>query len=454
VSPAECCAPVADGGLARDGTDRHRTGIGHSIRCVTILALTAALACGGPAPETGTATANGLPEGLGSSAGSSLLPDVGGRPQVVAVAAASARRAALRNAELVTNVVNGLAASTRFWVLTNDRAAFTVARAPAPERVRFLDLPFASPITIWTQDPFLVLAGDGGRTTLLASRGFERADDRLMAERIAAAAGYALESSRLFFEGGNVVSDREHVLIGANTVRYNAAELDVAETEVVLRFEAELGRRVLVVGPFPQPVAHIDMAITPLGERRVAVADAAAGARIAERALETDPASVAAFETFCEEHFFGHPSIREIQRKGGATSAAPTVRGKTGEMIAKSREVAPLLDGVAHGLERLGYRVERVPFLFGGPESRDPPEDGDEPVTQATYPMLSYNNVLLEDGAGGRLVYLPRYGWPAFDDAAAAAWRELGFTPRPIDGLVTSAMYGGALRCSVKVLER
>ena len=40
------------------------------------------------------------------------------------------------------------------------------------------------------------------------------------------------------------------------------------------------------------------------------------------------------------------------------------------------------------------------------------------------------------------------------DAAAATAWRSVGFDVVPIDGLATSAMYGGALRCGLKVLAR
>jgi len=349
------------------------------------------------------------------------------------------------------NIVNGLPAATRFLVLTNDRAAFTVARDDRPGRVRFLDLPFKSPITIWTQDPFLVLAGPANEITLLTSKAFDRADDRLMAEVIGREGGYRVQPSALFFEGGNIVSDEEHILIGANTIRRNAVEFDVPDAEVVLRFEEELGRRVLVVGPFPQPIAHIDMAITPLGGGRIAVADAAAGAAIAERALKENPASVAAFERWCEEHFFGDPAIRELTGTDGPLTA-PEVTGRTVEMIAKSREVAALLDGVAAALERYGYRVERVPLLFGGPEAE--PKPGDTERMRAAYPMLTYNNVIVETDEAGRLVYIPRYGWPAMDDAARDAWTALGFAVRPIDGLTISAMYGGALRCSVKVLAR
>jgi hypothetical protein len=62
--------------------------------------------------------------------------------------------------------------------------------------------------------------------------------------------------------------------------------------------------------------------------------------------------------------------------------------------------------------------------------------------------------VLIEEDVDGKRVYLPRYGWAAMDDAARQAWAQLGFTARPIDGLTISAMYGGALRCAVKVLAR
>lgn len=89
---------------------------------------------------------------------------------------------------------------------------------------------------------------------------------------------------------------------------------------------------------------------------------------------------------------------------------------------------------------------------MGGPETHDP--ENDEPTTRAAYPMLTYNNVLIEDELGGRIVYLPRFGWPAMDDAAEKAWTELGFEPHAIEGLTISAMYGGALRCSVKVLAK
>lgn len=383
-----------------------------------------------------------------------LLPDTAGRIRQVVISANSARRSALRNSQLISYIVNGLPVSTKIYIIVNDRQAFTVLNNPWPDRVQFIELPFSNAITIWPQDPFLVLHQTSAAQpmTLLTSKEFERAGDALMAEKIADVAGYTLKKSELYFEGGNVVSDDEFIFIGANTIRYNARELQQSETDVVLQFQQELGRTVLVIGPFPQPVAHIDMMLTPLGNHRVALADADAGASIAEQALKANPDSVAAFEKYCEENFFGHPSIQALSGSEGQKIAAPQVLGKTREMIEMSRQVAPLLDGVAVSLQQHGYRVERIPFLYGGPESRKTADE--DSGMRATYPMLTYNNVLLEQDTGRRRVYLPNYGWPAMDQAAIDAWRKLGFEPRSIEGMAISAMYGGALRCSVKVLEK
>jgi hypothetical protein len=61
---------------------------------------------------------------------------------------------------------------------------------------------------------------------------------------------------------------------------------------------------------------------------------------------------------------------------------------------------------------------------------------------------------LSETKETGPVVFLPRYGLEALDEAAASVWRDLGFAVHPVDGLTNSAMYGGSLRCCVKVIRR
>ncbi|WP_133300571.1 hypothetical protein [Seongchinamella sediminis] len=367
----------------------------------------------------------------------------------------SARRAALRNAGTVSSLVNALPSSIAIDILVNDRAAFTVVDAEGGNRVNFVELPADNPITIWPQDPFLVLRSDDPNqpATLLMSKSFERAGDASMARYFAEQNGFDILGSSLHFEGGNIVSDEKHILIGANTIRFNALERGVPDNDIGLAFQDELGKPALVIGPFPQPVAHIDMMITPLGNSRIALADARLGLKIAEAALADDPDSVRAFEDHCREFFFGHPEITHIKQVNGDTIEPPDLEGMTRELLAHNRDIAPVLDGIASALASLGYEMLRIPFYFGGPELR-PLNGSENEGSVASYPMLTYNNVLLESRAGESRVYLPEYGWPAFDDAAQAAWRDAGFTPFPVQGLTTSAMYGGALRCTVKVLER
>ena len=121
-------------------------------------------------------------------------------------------------------------------------------------------------------------------------------------------------------------------------------------------------------------------------------------------------------------------------------------------MAGISAELGRVFDRIGQGLEEHGYTVYRVPFLFGGPESVAP--DRSEAGQRAGYPMLTYNNVLLEVSQDVRRAYVPRYGLQALDAAGAEAWSRAGFHVAPIDGLTISAMYGGALRCAVKVLGR
>ncbi len=362
----------------------------------------------------------------------------------------SARRALLRNAEVTSGIVNALPENVKIYIMVNDKDAFVIGNNPWPDRIEFVEIEFEKSITMWPQDPFLVLK-DENQTVLLASMNFERASDELMAQKIAEVTGYKLRKSDLLFEGGNIVSDDTSVFIGANTIRQNARHYQMSDVEIALAFEEELGKRVLVVGPLPQPVAHIDMMMTPIGENRLVVADAAAGASIVEKLLESEPQVVKDFEKHCEEYFYGHPAITEVLGRDGTMLRPPDLNGAAQKMISKSKELAPLLDKIAESLETYGYEIHRMPFLHGGPTS----EGGENmpQVSSPSFPMLTYNNVLQEHSQSSQRVYVPTYGLSALDRAAINVWEDLGFETEPISGFEISAMYGGALRCAVKVLH-
>ena len=403
------------------------------------------------------------------SRGPRLLSDVGPPIAQAVCSVNSARRAALRNASLVTNIVNGLPARAHVLLVMNDPESLTVAANPWPDRIDLLSLSEEVDITIWPQDPFLVLCDPQGETSLLTSRSFDRADDRAIAAAIAERLGYACEASALGFEGGNIVSDRQFAFIGGNTIRFNAVEMNQSESHVRRRFERELGRPVIVVGPVPQPIAHLDMFLTPLGERRVALADPAWGARLAEQQLNERPEAVAQFEQHLEQMYFGHPAIRRLRDREGHAIEPPDVAGATALAVDESRDVAERLDELAEHLTRQRFKVIRIPYLArretsgtDGRATRGATDAGDTDTKRPNdsqtpgpgYPQLTYNNVLLESAAGERTVYLPQYGWEALDAAAREAWQAAGWRVVPVHGLEISAMYGGSLRCCVKVLER
>ena len=165
------------------------------------------------------------------------------------------------------------------------------------------------------------------------------------------------------------------------------------------------------------------------------------------------------------------PARRRCHTGFGIGTKPPKVVGHTSTAIEESKAIADKIDRLAEELTDHGYRVFRMPYLYTRPEppestqpsnpdrqrrsnTNSKPAEEQEEQLKPTYPEITYNNVLMENVDGQSIVYLPQYGWQTFDEAAGKAWADLGFEVRPIDGLTISAMYGGSLRCCIKVLAR
>lgn len=324
-----------------------------------------------------------------------LLPDSAGKIRLAVVSVNSARSSTLRNATLTSTIINALPPHVKFIILAPDRKAFTVLSNPEPDRVTFVNLPEKQSLTIWPQDPFLVLQ-NASSTRLLVSREFDRAEDIKMAENVARHLGLQAEKSELLFEGGNIVSDRRHVFIGANTIRYNAIDKELPEIEIARRFKQLLGRDVIVIGPAPQVIGHIDMMLTPIGDQHLLLADPEWGASLAERDLENAPGKVTEFEKNCEKYFFGHPAITELKSSDGASIVSPPISGTTKHAIQDSRDIGPAMDQVAEELRQLGFKVSRIPFLYRTPDISAPDVNDKSSTSKPGYPQLTFNNVLIE----------------------------------------------------------
>ena len=378
-----------------------------------------------------------------------MLSDVGTKIKLVVCSATSARKSSLRNTELVNNIVNGLDEDVHVMLLVNDRAAFK--QSSNNGRVTFVEVPNESDITIWPQDPFVVV-NDKENTKLITPGLFKRKDDRLMASQLSAILGVEVVKSELLFEGGNIVCGESEVFIGFDTISINSQVFNQSVEEIQKRFAKLFGRRVVTIGNETQDIGHIDLIVTPLSNNRIAVADSRLGAEIANRTLTQSPDRITRFERNCERGFFGDASINALVDVDGNSIDRPEVVGQTAIAIRDSHKFADSLDKIATQLAGRGYDIVRIPALIPNQDSELETETEDKPAP--AFPFMSYNNVLTESVANLSIVYLPQYGIAELDTAAIECWEQNGFEVRPIEGFQTSAMHGGALRCCTKVLLR
>src|SRR5690606_25258427 len=125
------------------------------------------------------------------------------------------------------------------------------------------------------------------------------------------------------------------------------------------------------------------------------------------------------------------PGVRAVETADGERLEAPDLDGATARVVASADAAADYFDSLAAALGTRGFTVSRMPILFDAAASTPPADDsappGDRYRGMLTYPMLTYNNVLVEDRDGERTVYLPQYGFEALDRAGREAWQALDY---------------------------
>jgi len=262
------------------------------------------------------------------------------------------------------------------------------------------------PISVWARDRYIArqpqtLSARAATVVPSANRDYDRPflnDLRIPHELWLGAGDPPPEHIRLHVEGGNVVSNRRHVFVGSNALRDNPNVASASELRRTLA--RTFGREVVLVddghGAVPWP--HVDMYLTPIGDDTLLVGSPAMGLDL----LAT-----------CDEN--------RLPKGVRAERQAPDGRR---------------FDAVARRLERLHYRIVRLPAL-----------------TKGNSWMVTYNNVLIDDSGDRRTVYMPIYGIPILDEAAADVYQRLGYQVRRIDASRISRL-GGAVRCMANVTLR
>ena len=270
------------------------------------------------------------------------------------------------------------------------------------------------PITVWSRDRCIAretLPSHTPAGAVIPARIPEYDPEKcgeLTVPQLLAAAGVIPRTQviKLNLEGGNIVANERHAFVGANVYHENA-RLFEDECDIDEVLEQVLGRPYLIMSDYDDrvPWCHVDMYLTPVDDDTVLVASPTLALTLLTSEL-CGPESADDQEP--------SPEASEVLLTGGAT-----------------------LDSIAEQLEEWGYRVLRLPALL------DPHEQW----------MITYNNVLMERRGAERIVYLPAYGFPPLDSAAASIYRALGFQVRLIDVSVIYK-YGGSIRCLANVTAR
>jgi hypothetical protein len=212
-----------------------------------------------------------------------------------------------------------------------------------------------------------------------------------------ASGGVELRSLPFRFDGGDLICSRERIFMAATCLARNQP-YDAAGREELLRTMSQtFGKPITLLGDDPEevPPHHIGMYLTPLGARTVMVGDPDLGLRL-------------------------------YRESGGDVSTLPTEDA----VLDPFRNVIRLL-------EKEGFKVMRLPLV----------------VTGKPQVYMTYNNGIAEVRGGEKIFYMPTYGVPALDDAAAACYARCGFNVKRVR-VESLYQHTGSLRCLVGIVRR
>jgi hypothetical protein len=303
-------------------------------------------------------------------------------------------------------VLGDLPAGVRVYVVCPEQADFEAFEAGVGTlRAQVMPVLVHHVMTPWARDRWMAVRGAAGLRIVApqGERGAEAWPARAGDAAIAADLGQTLpglkaERSALYFDGGDFLADAGVVFVTRAVVERNLGQT-VTSREALLHGVRELfSQRPVLVEEGPDH--HAGMFMMAAGEGRMVVGDPSLG-----RAL------------------FDAAGPEAAALEGGA-DFSPQAQAR--------------FDAVARAAEAAGFRVTRMPVVV--------------PAIGKNY--LTFVNVVMDERAGERIVYMPAFaGQGRLTAAAAQVWASLGYRVAPVDcsGVWTK---GGTVHCLVNVLER
>ena len=308
--------------------------------------------------------------------------------------------------------------------------------------------------SVWAEDGYVAVADVGSepeRTFLVEPFSFPRYGDSLIADLIAEATDVQATQAPLYFQGGNVLSGDDFILIGSD---YLTQTLETWRTSAPVLLgdgpPAEQVRAMFIRTFDPQRRLHFIGLSRPIPDDL-----------LAPRTIEVDG------EQWTEEVGAGAGSLQPIfhidmflSMAGrdadsgryrvlvGSPAAAAEILGEP----VPDHALALAFDEIARRLRRLGFQVIRTPL------PRVYVDFPNERLRQ--WYFATSNNCLVEITETAKRVWLPTYGhgpWEALaatDEANRAIWEGLGFEVTQLGDYHYFAQNLGALHCIKKYLRR
>jgi N-dimethylarginine dimethylaminohydrolase len=347
-----------------------------------------------------------------------------------------------------------------------------------PERIQIINGHSENGFSIWIRDSMIpVQTEDSQKRLIIQDRTYYPGkDDKIVPEAIGNANSdiSSVHNPILRIDGGNVLSNKEYAFIGIdsatqttdllkelalnqenkkNIIKFYEAksgkevvEKPESDKEVTVEqmwhevapmvFESEFKRKVYILGNDDpstpdvvetQPVFHIDMCTTPIGEDTFIVGDP----QMAIDILKSLPPSEA------------ERLNKQVAEKAGLKNSDNLI----GRLIDANndKEYKANFDNLAKELKDKGYNVHRMPYMSGL-------------RTTWSLPYLTYNNCLQENytdenGKQIKKVYLPLYGMEPLDKMALDTYKNFGYEVVPLD-MAAITILEGAIRCSAYPIDR
>lgn len=310
--------------------------------------------------------------------------------------------------------------------------------------IDFIEIKNLSELNLWIRDCFLPVYDNKTLKLLIQNcSNFSRDVQKIIAENLKSCPSIKIEEENsLYIDGGNIISGDKKAIIGNLTIEdmIQKLKIETGNREELIKnlIESKIDKKLIIVGKDnpdtqvleKQPISHIDLMVTLIDDNTAILAsNYLAVNTLLKLSKEEMALQSKEFEDACGVHNmddYDQPLLNFY---------IDTYYESVTDM---DYNYEHNLNSIEKELNNAGIKTIRVPFL---------------PPIGNVYPIVTYNNSLIEGGKSQKKVFLPVYNIKSLDEIAKNVYKQLGFEVIPIEVAAISRSLG-ALRCMSLVIDR